>query len=73
MRNRRSSAELKGITLKNQFCDGYRMEIGNFVTDGEFTHDKNFAPKQNEKICPMTINVTGQTRLSSFRANFLSS
>lgn len=27
---------------------------GKFVKDGEFIHDKNFAPKQNERDCPMT-------------------
>ena len=30
------------------------MKIGKFVKDGEFIHDKNFAPKQNERDCPMT-------------------
>ena len=34
--------------------------------------DKNFAPKQNERDCPMTF-VTGQKLLSSFRAKKLSS
>ena len=29
-------------------------------TDKEFTQDKNFAPKQNEKICPMTILSQGK-------------
>ena len=49
------------------------MEIGDFVTDGEFTHDKNFAPKQNEKICPITRIITGQKLLSTFRAKFSAS
>ena len=35
--------------------------------------DKNFAPKQNERDCPMTAAITGQKLLSTFRAKFLSS
>ena len=41
------------------------MKIGKFVKDGEFIHDKNFAPKQNERDCPMTHNVKGQSEISS--------
>lgn len=39
----------------------------------EYQENKNFAPKQNERDCPMTGNITGQTQLSSFRAKLLSS
>lgn len=28
-------------------------------------HDKNFAPKQNERDCPMTHIVEGQSEISS--------
>lgn len=34
----------------------------------EYQEDKNFAPKQNERDCPMTKCITGQRLLSSFRA-----
>ena len=40
---------------------------GKPLKDKEFTHDRNFAPKQNERDRPMTI-ITGQRLLSSFRA-----
>ena len=29
-------------------------EQGKSLKDKEFIHDKNFAPKQNERDCPMT-------------------
>ena len=35
--------------------------------------DRAFALKLNNHFCPMTINITGQKLLSSFRAKFLSS
>ena len=40
------------------------MKIGKFVKDGEFIHDKNFAPKQNERDCPMTIMLWGKAKYS---------
>ena len=43
---------------------------GKPLKDKEFTHDRNFAPKQNERDRPMTI-ITGQRLLSSFRVKFL--
>ena len=60
MRNRKSGAELKGITLKQSILCLEHEWIGKSLTDKEFTHDKNFAPKQNERDCPMT-NITGQS------------
>lgn len=54
MRNRNSDTELKGITLKKSILCLEHEWIGKSLTDKEFTQDKNFAPKQNEKICPMT-------------------
>ena len=37
------------------------MKIGKSLKDKEFIHDKNFAPKQNERDCPITvIFITGQ-------------
>ena len=35
--------------------------------------DKNFALKQNERDCPMTPHISGQTVLSSFRAKLSAS
>ena len=35
--------------------------------------DKNFAPKQNERDCPMTPHISGQTVLSSYRAKLSAS
>ena len=54
MRNRRSSAELKGITLKQSILCLEHEWIGKSLKDKEFIHDKNFAPKQNKRDCPMT-------------------
>lgn len=55
MRNRRSSAELKGITLKQSILCLEHEWIGKSLKDKEFIHDKNFAPKQNKRDCPMTM------------------
>ena len=55
MRNKKSNAELKGITLKRSILCLEHEWIGKSLTDREFIHDKNFAPKQNERDCPMTI------------------
>ena len=30
----------------------------------EYQEDKNFAPKQNERDCPMTTDVRGESKIS---------
>ena len=30
----------------------------------KYQEDKNFAPKQNERDCPMTRHVVGQSKIS---------
>lgn len=54
MRNRKCNTELKGITLKQSILCLKHEWIGEILKDKEFTQDKNFAPKQNERDCPMT-------------------
>ena len=54
MRNRKCDTELKGITLKQSILCLEHEWIGKSLKDKEFIHDKNFAPKQNKRDCPMT-------------------
>ena len=54
MRNRKCNTEWKGITLKQSILCLEHEWIGKSLTDKEFTQDKNLAPKQNERDCPMT-------------------
>ena len=48
-----------------------KMSGDDFCCVRKFAEDKNFAPKQDESECPMTNFITGQKRLSSFRAKVL--
>ena len=54
MRNRKSNTELKVITLKQSILCLEQKLTGKALKDKEFIQDKNFAPKQNERDCPMT-------------------